>query len=154
VIFVRHARPIVDRAVPPSEWVLAPGAEFSLPYDLPVICSAETKARQTAGLIADACTVDARLSEVERSWSDDFENDVAQYLAGEPLDGWEPQSEALARFTAAVDDHGEATYVAHGTALTLYLASVVPDLDAFAFWTELRMPDAWLIDGTELTRLS
>ena len=99
MIFVRHALAVVDRALPPSEWVLAPGAELSLPFDLPVVCSAETKARQTAALFTDACTVDARLGEVERGWSDDFEADIARYFVGEALDGWEPASDARARFT-------------------------------------------------------
>jgi hypothetical protein len=53
-----------------------------------------------------------------------------------------------------VEQHGRAIYVSHGTVLSLYLASVVPDLDAVRFWRELRNPDAWLLDGTGLFRLS
>jgi hypothetical protein len=37
--------------------------------------------------------------------------------------------------------------------LTLYLASIVPTVDAITFWAALRNPDAYELRGTELTRL-
>jgi hypothetical protein len=46
-----------------------------------------------------------------------------------------------------------ASYVSHGTVLSLYLASVVPSLNAMRFWTELRNPDAWQLDGESLVRV-
>lgn len=147
MLFVRHAPPVVDRSVPAADWSLAPGAELSLAVQLPLVSSAETKARQTAALLGEHCEIDARLGEVTRGWSDNFEAEVARYLDGEALEGWEPQRDACARFTAAVDEHGDATYVTHGTVLTLYLSSVVPDLDPFTFWRALTLPDAWAWDG-------
>ena len=54
---------------------------------------------------------------------------------------------------AVTDEHRDAVYVTHGTALSLYLASVVPNLDPFGFWTGLQSPDAWLIDGERLIHL-
>jgi hypothetical protein len=35
--------------------------------------------------------------------------------------------------------------VTHGTVLSLWLGSVLPDFDALAFWSDLRMPDAFAV---------
>jgi broad specificity phosphatase PhoE len=90
---------------------------------------------------------------VWRPWTDDLNASVARYFLGETLDGWEPQAVAGARVQSVVDEHGDVLYVTHGTVLTLYLASVVPTLDAMSFWTALTTPDAWRVDGERLVRL-
>ena len=55
---------------------------------------------------------------------------------------------------AALEDYGEAIYVSHGTVLSLYLASLVPRLEAMRFWSEVANPDAWELDGNRLSRVS
>ena len=152
MIFVRHAKSAPDPAIPESEWPLAPDAvvDLLLP-SLPVVCSDTRRARDTAAYFGTP-RVDDRLVEIRRPWTDDIERDVARYLRGEEVSEWEPQRDALARFEATLAERGEAIYVTHGTVLSLYLGSVVPDLDAFAFWQNLTMPDAWALDGGELRR--
>jgi broad specificity phosphatase PhoE len=155
MIFIRHARPIVDETRPPAEWELAPDAvpHFALP-DLPVVASAERKAQATAAFIADEFAIDHRLGEVTRPWVDDLAVANARYLLGERMDGWEPQPDAVARFTAAVGEYGEAIFVTHGTVLTLYLATAVPDLEPVGFWSGLAFPDAWSLGDNRLTRVA
>jgi hypothetical protein len=50
-----------------------------------------------------------------------------------------------------VKDHGPAIFVTHGTVLTIYLASIAPDIDAMTFWSGLSTTDAWNVDGTQVT---
>ena len=98
--------------------------------------------------------IDIRLREVTRVNTEDFDAKIVGYLAGEPVLGWEPYEEVSDRIHTVVDEFGsDALYVGHGTALTLYLKDRSPSLDAYAFWTQLRNPDAWQLRGTGLTRL-
>lgn len=75
------------------------------------------------------------------------------YFSGQPVSRWESQAQAVARVEAVVAEHGEAIYVTHGTVLSLFMASRCPELDAYAFWTRLRNPDAWQIEGAEPVRV-
>jgi broad specificity phosphatase PhoE len=158
VIFVRHGRAVVQADVRTDDWPLDPAhltdietLRGALP-DLPVVCSGMRRAVETARFFGSP-TVDPRLAEVSRPWTDDLEPSIARYFAGEPLPGWEPQEAARARFRAAIRDHGRAIYVSHGTLLSLYLASAVPALNAMRFWSELRNPDAWQLDSESLVRV-
>ena len=159
VIFVRHGRAIVQRDAPTSEWPLDSAyvadviALRTLMPDLPVVCSDMRRAVETAQFFGEP-TIDPRLREVSRPWTDDLDDSVTRYLGGEAVDDWEPQSEARARIAGVVEQKGRAIYVSHGTVLSLYLASVVPDLDALRFWSELRNPDAWRLEDKGLVRLS
>jgi broad specificity phosphatase PhoE len=158
MILVRHARALVRKDEDPHSWPLDPEhihqieALAPLVPKRPVVCSDMQRAIGTAGYFGEPI-VDSRLAEVERPWTDDFEPAVARYLAGQHLDGWEPQDDARARFRAVVAEHGNAIYVSHGTVLTLYVASVVADLDSFEFWQSLASPGAWQIDDSSITRL-
>jgi broad specificity phosphatase PhoE len=159
VILVRHGRAIARTDVPTDAWPLDPAylTDISLLRavvpDLPVVCSDMRRAIDTAQYFGEP-TIDPRLGEVARPWTDAIEGAVARYLRGEAIEGWESQADARARFRSVVDDHGRAIYVTHGTVLALYLASIVPTLDALQFWSELRNPDAWELDGNGLVRLS
>jgi broad specificity phosphatase PhoE len=160
VIFVRHGRAILRPELPAHEWPLDEAhlddivaLRHVLP-DLPIVCSDMRRAIDTARLLGEP-TVDPRLAEVSREFSDDdFRGSVARYLQGDTVDGWEPQADALARIQSSVVDNGEAIYVSHGTLLTLYLASIVPDLSAMQFWEAFTNPDAWQVDGDRVIRLT
>jgi broad specificity phosphatase PhoE len=158
MIFVRHGRAIVQPQVPAHDWPLDPAhvdsisaLRVSLP-ELPVVCSDMRRAVETAKFFGEP-VVDPRLQEVSRPWTDDLDGAIARYFRGEPVEGWEPQADARARLAAAVEDHGRAIYVSHGTVLSLHLASVVPTLDAMGFWAGLTSPDAWRLEGAGLVRL-
>ncbi len=144
---------------PSREWPLDPEHApdiVTLRAALPrrrVVCSTMRRAIETAELLG-APAIDARLDEVPRPWSDDLDAAIARYFAGEPREGWEPQGEARARMDAAIREHGDAIYVSHGTVLSLYLASVVPGLDALGLWNGLRNPDAYELRGNALTHLA
>jgi broad specificity phosphatase PhoE len=65
---------------------------------------------------------------------------VGRYLAGEPIDGWEPAAEARARFAAcaralAGDARGPLALVTHGLVLSLHLGLSPEE------WEALRLPD-------------
>ena len=65
----------------------------------------------------------------------DYQERVRRYLAGEPLDGWEPRADARARVAAALDGLDDAVAVSHGLAISLYLGW------SFEQWRALRLPD-------------
>lgn len=157
-IFVRHGASLPDADLPTEEWPLDPDrrADVAALADrlpgLPVVCSDLLRAVQTAEHFGSP-TVDPRLAEVTRPFVADLEHTIAPYFAGRAVDGWEPQADAIARFDAAVADHGDACFVTHGTVLSLYVASRCPDVDAYTFWARLRTPDAWTIQDREPVRL-
>ena len=150
---------MTQRGQPTQEWPLdlahvgdIAALKPALP-ELPVVCSDMRRAIGTASFFGTP-TIDARLAEVSRPWSDDLDAAISRYFGAESLDGWEPQADVRARMQAVVADHGDAIYVSHGTVLSLYLASLVPALEAMRFWSELRNPDAWELDGSRLSRVS
>lgn len=158
MIFVRHARAVVDPERPTEEWPLDPAhvgdvarLRVALP-DLPVVCSDMLRAVETARLIGEP-TVEPRLAEVSQPWTDDLEGCLVRYFAGERIAGWEAQDAARARLQSVVDEHGEAIYVSHGTLLTLYLASARPTVDAMEFWAALASPSAWQVAADRLVHL-
>jgi broad specificity phosphatase PhoE len=164
VVLVRHALSVADPDVDSRFWRLADGAfaeaerlARSLPDDVggPVWASSETKAVETAHAIANVLNadvaVDDRFGEVSRPWTaGDYRSLAKRYLAGEPVDGWEPADAVRQRFASAVAETatGRAVVIVdHGLAMSLYASAVVP-LDVVAFWEALAFPDAWLIaDG-------
>ena len=149
----------MERDVPSSQWPIDPShvgdidqLRLALP-DLPVISSDMRRAADTATFFGKP-TVDPRLVEVARPWTKDLDSDVARYFRGDVLPGWEPQVSARSRFEAAVQHHGSAIYVTHATVLTLYLAATLPGFEALGFWRGLEWPDAWVVNGNGLLRLS
>lgn len=164
VLLVRHAEPVVDRSVPPADWPLTPEGLASarslgptLAAELAgrvVACSWERKALETAAAMVgsvDDVLVDLRLGEVRRPWVESGHREaVLAYLRGEASPGWETREEAVGRFREGLESlpTREPAVVTHGTVMTLFVASVVADVDAPGFWSNLEMPDAWLVDLT------
>ena len=105
-MLVRHAAVVVDQSRPPHEWSLSDeGRAAARALVLPAgsaLTSPEAKARETATLARLDAVIDERLREVERPWSDDYQQLVERYLGGEDLVDWEPRAAALARLRAAL----------------------------------------------------
>src|SRR5438105_5004024 len=145
--FVRHAPVEVRLDRPASTWELSDDgradAEALARKLAPVPSSPEPKAFATAEPIARlsavAVEVDARLREVARETNaptyDAHRDAVRRYFHGEPVDGWEPQAAALARFRAALDGVDGAAVVTHATVLSLFLGY------GFAQWNRIALPD-------------
>lgn len=169
VILIRHAEPQVEPNRPPAEWRLSSrGSELS--YELGaclisrglhrLVTSPEVKAVATANAVADvlglSVIADDRLREVQRPWTDgNFPAVVARYLQGDVIEGWEPFEEVVLRLSIALLSHsgaGPIAFVTHGTAMACLLDSAEPK-DRVHFWSELTMPDAWALQGKNISRL-
>lgn len=169
LVLIRHGEPVIDEDAPPPSWRLSQKGRVDsarlAPRLAPLVLtrfvsSTEPKAVETAEIIARALGVpastDVRLNEVRRPWVEDgFARDVTQYLAGQVVRDWERIDEVQRRMTSAVDEitgHEAVGVVTHGTALTAWLVTRVT-FSAHDFWHDLRLPDAWLLEGSALTRL-
>ncbi|HVT75604.1 MAG TPA: histidine phosphatase family protein [Acidimicrobiales bacterium] len=166
MILVRHATPMIDPAIPPPNWRLTPegaeaaellGRELPLPATFTVMASTERKAIETASAITRSPVgTSAAFCEVTRPWYDGpavLEQHAARWFGGDPVDGWEPRGDAVARFARGVlvQDPDNLIVVTHGTVMTAWLVSIGMVDDAMAFWTDLLMPDAWEV-GHNLVR--
>jgi hypothetical protein len=161
-LFIRHGPTVVAAGSPPEAWALSHGAAESVRPIRPllryltrplVVSSEYVKARATADLLSDDRAIDPRLNEVSRPWVDDITAAVRRYLDGGLVNGWEPQEQATARFSEAVQAWGSVAYVTHGTVLALYLSSRFSEVRPFEFWGSLSAPDAWLVDGEQLVHV-
>jgi len=156
VILVRHAKSVVDATVPPEDWALADGAREAAAElgrhlrGARVLASTERKAIETAEALGlGAVTTSEAFCEVTRPWYDDGDAmalDAQRWFAGATVEGWEPFAAAVDRFGRGVD--GQSVVVTHGTVMTAWLLSQGAVKDAFAFWRDLRMPDAWELGPT------
>ena len=169
---VRHARPILDLAVPASTWVLDPEHEHLVadlagrapwPTDAVWFTSPEPKAMRTALLLAGReVPVVEDLREHDRrgtGWVPDFTDAVREAFANpcsEARPGWEPMSRTRSRVVAAVRqilaEHPgrDVVLVGHGTAWTLLAAVLTgtePDLER---WRILAMPDVMTVEAARL----
>ncbi len=158
----------MDPSVPSQKWELSrEGQEAAgrLARSLatppgPVYSSPETKAAQTARLLADASGLDVDvegdLREVEgRPWTNgraEYEGIVGRYLRGEPVQDWEERREAQRRMVAVVQKvmrlEGDVFVVSHGLVLALclsWLLRVEPGT-LFPVWQTMRFPDLCVID--------
>jgi broad specificity phosphatase PhoE len=137
VILVRHARTVVDPAVPSFEWRLSPqGRAAAAALELPplhALTSPEPKAVETAVAAGLQATIDERLREVARPWEDAYEEQVRRYLAGDEPTGWERRADALARLHAALDGF-DGIAVTHRLAIALFTGL------AFEAWRALPFP--------------
>lgn len=164
ITYVRHAMPVADASVSPSDWHLDAEGRSSAaalaerldatPQLAALVTSTEPKARETAEAIAERWQVevrgDDRLREVERPWVGDGYRHVAhRYLRGELPDGWEPHEHAARRAADAVREAtgsapGAVVVVTHGLLLSIHLADLLgPAFDRDSFWSTLAFPDAW-----------
>jgi broad specificity phosphatase PhoE len=137
MLLVRHAAVVVDPSRPAHEWPLSDAGRTAaralvLPA-APSLTSPEAKARETAALAGLDAAVDERLRELERPWSDHYQDMVERYLGGEDLVDWEPRASALARLRAALDGF-DGVAVSHGLAISLYAGL------SFDEWVALPFP--------------
>lgn len=163
VLLIRHARPGADPAVPRGEWrlddagrqaavelgvVLAP-----LLAGRVIVASTEPKAIETVAAVTgrDPQLTDVGFGEVEHPWIDLAAEKHAvslAYLGGKDVADWEPAPAVVDRFAAALDriEARDVVIGTHGMAAALWTASVVPGVDAPTLWSQLRLPDAWIVD--------
>jgi broad specificity phosphatase PhoE len=158
--------PDLTPGVSPKRWRLGETAgedcvllAHALPRQLASVVrsSAETKAEQTAAIIAMRrglrVETDEDLGEVDRpdAWVEDHRSLAAAYLSGQEHPGWEPRRQVMRRFADAVEramaspGDGDVVVVNHGMALSLYL-ELVARIDIVPFWRALTFPDAWRVD--------
>jgi broad specificity phosphatase PhoE len=166
-MLVRHAKPVVDTSVPAAEWALSAegraaaaelGRQLVLPAASVIVTSTEPKAIETgAALTRSPVATSVAFCEVTRPFYDapgELERHVAEWFAGETVDGWEPRSHAVARFARGVAErnHEHLVVVTHGTVMTAWLASMELVDDPLGFWRDLRMPDAWSVERRGVQR--
>jgi broad specificity phosphatase PhoE len=132
---IRHAQTVLDRATPSHEWPLSEdgrAAARALALSGPALSSTEQKALDTARLAGLEAMPDDRLREATRPFVEDYEPAVARYLAGEPLEGWEPRDEVLARMRAVLDGY-DGVAVSHGLAIAIYAGLSFDEWHAMPF---------------------
>ncbi|WP_168929752.1 histidine phosphatase family protein [Nocardioides sp. GY 10127] len=165
---VRHGRPLVDPALPPSAWELDPAAfdevwalrDVLSPRSSPRAssrafwaCSPERKAVETAQLLTDG-DVGVLPSLVEqrgRTWlPEGLDAAVADALARPSVParpGWEPVADLRARLVATVDalraEHPgrDLVLVGHGLAWTVLEAAVRGTEPTPGEWRAWGFPD-------------
>lgn len=172
LLFVSHPEIVVDPAVPVPRWHLSPvGIErtraFSrrIPAPARIVASDETKAIETAGLIAAAhglpVAVHPGLAELDRSATGyvphDEHNAIADACFAYPersARGWERAVDAQARILAAwrqiaAEAAGPTMLVGHGGTGTLLLCALA-GLPIARSRDQKRGGCAWTHDGTRL----
>ena len=162
--------PVIDPAVDPALWELSEeGAEAAawlgrrLARPAVVVSSDELKAAATARAIAAvhdvAVEFDGRLGEVARDepFAGDFRARRRAYVGGAAHPGWEDREAVVERIDAVVSgrltrgEEGIPVLVGHGMAFTLWLTARAALADPGAFWSDLRLPDAFHVDLAEAT---
>jgi broad specificity phosphatase PhoE len=164
LVLIRHAEPLVSGGTPGAQWRLtnegkenagALGRRIDERSPTPLVwTSPERKARETAehAFPSVPTVVREELGEVEKPWyptTDELTQAVASYLGGEIVAGWERREDVIARLSPLRADVGPGerlAVVSHGVLLTVWLNDEGVLEDPFAFWSELRTPDAWELD--------
>ena len=119
-----------------------------------VLTSPERRARETAALFLPSVVPDIgdQLSEVKKPWhasANEHTNAVTKYLKGETVEGWERREDVISRIAQLKSDFGSSkslVFVSHGLLLTTWLDHEIGLSDPLSFWSELRIPDAWVVD--------
>ncbi|NBE95837.1 histidine phosphatase family protein [Nonomuraea sp. KC401] len=160
LLLVRHAMPAHGPAVPAHEWTLsAEGWQAArrlvarLPGDARLVSSEERKAWQTLGGY-DTITRDRRFNEVTRvePWEGDYRELRRAYVEGADHPDWEPRADVAERFDAGITEQlvragGRPLVMAtHGMAMTVWAKARLGLKDPGGFWTNLRFPDAHLVE--------
>jgi broad specificity phosphatase PhoE len=174
MILVRHSEPLKTDGTPADQWPLtdqgrrdasALGRSLSQgPTTAIVWTSPERKAFETAALALPsvATRVREQLAEVRKPWyitAEEHAKSVASYLEGETVHGWERRDDVVARLAVLETDfssiEGDLIIVSHGVLLTTWLDHQIALDDPYRFWSNLRMPDAWVADleDTSLERV-
>lgn len=177
LILVKHARPQIIPTLPAQQWLLGEEgrrqcvalADALAPWrpDL-IITSEEPKASETAQIVAERLGVPWQaapgLHEHDRTtvpyFADDaeFKERIKALFArpDELVFGDETASEALTRFTAALDralaeQRGRSiAVVTHGAVLSLYVAQRF-GMDTYTLWWTLDLPAFVVTDAPNLT---
>ncbi|HEY7093335.1 MAG TPA: histidine phosphatase family protein [Ktedonobacterales bacterium] len=166
LLLIRHAAPLILQDAPAREWPLSEEGRQACEafagrlakYRMTaIISSAETKARETAAILATRLGltpgVDADLNEHRRDnvpylGRPVFEAAIRRLFA-EPdtlVFGQESATQAYTRFAGAVEralaayPTEDVALLTHGTVMTLY-AERHAGVEPFAFWRALAMPD-------------
>jgi broad specificity phosphatase PhoE len=168
-ILVRHAQPLVSDNLPPAEWPLsdegrraaaALGRALDVRAVASVWVSGERKAHETAVLAFPHAAIRCRdeLNEVARPWysqPQELTDAMAAYLSGDDMAGWEPHDQVadrVARVLSELSSAGRVAIVSHGALLTALVDWQIGLEHPFEFWSGLRMPDVWKIDGKSVRR--
>jgi broad specificity phosphatase PhoE len=175
VLLVRHAEPEIIPAQPSELWTLSAKGRTSArelalklgPLNPGVIVvSPESKAWQTGAEIAAVLDLGTVAHEGLREqssgtapWFDDpfaFKEAVRDHFArrDEIVLGDESVRDAAGRMQTAVDEtlashdaQGVPVFVTHGRILSAWVTTVLGEPErAFEIWSELRLPDALLVD--------
>lgn len=77
---------------------------------------------------------------------DEFLEAVRRYHCGDPLPGWEPAAEVVARFTSGFVDG--AAVCSGGRAISAVVAHLT-GVDGFALWESLAIPDVLVLAENE-----
>ncbi len=165
LILVRHASPAYDEHVPPTLWPLSSGGlaaarDLQLPAGALLVSSDEVKAIQT---IEHAGPVirDSRFGEVRRvgePWNGPYRELRRSYVEGFAHEGWEPHSDVVRRFQAAIDEFrvpagsGALVVATHGMAMTVWLHARGWVSDPGSFWAGLRFPDVIAVEDLDAQR--
>lgn len=170
IVLVRHATPLIDPARPAGEWALderSAGDVRRLAEALQrlgvdsLVTSPEPKAARTAHLIAQALRLRVTHDDALREqgggtvpWFDDqaaFRSAVADHFLRhkEAVFGRESSDAAVARFREGVDRacarHSLPVLVTHGRVMCGYMGRTL-GRDPMEFWSDLQMPDAYVVD--------
>jgi broad specificity phosphatase PhoE len=114
----------------------------------------ERRARETAALAFPlvVASLQDQLGEVKKPWyasADEVTDATREYLKGEAVEGWERREDVISRTAQLKSDFGASerlVLVSHGVFLTTWLDQEIGLDDPFSFWSDLRMPDAWVAD--------
>ncbi len=164
---IRHARPEIERAVPPEHWhlsaegrinALALGGRIALTAGT-VFCSPEPRARETGAIIAGAAgaqvAVHPGLSELGFRAGflaqEEFSRRVRAYLDGGRDAAFEPYDDARRRIVACLaelcrSEEGDLALVSHGRIMTVLLGDILGRRLGAAEWALIAMPDWTLLD--------
>jgi len=167
-VLVRHAAPLVERGRSDSDWPLSPGGrEAALKLamqlqplaSLPLFCSPQLKARETAQILRpdEPLRLEDDLTEhgrgpidylPARAFGDAIEAFFERFDS--VVFGAESAAAAAQRLTGAVERlcRAPAILVTHGRIISAYLSTLLGS-DGLAIWRGLRMPDALLVRPRE-----
>jgi broad specificity phosphatase PhoE len=142
---------------PTQTWTasdLAAAAALSFPSDAYLVASTEPKAIQTLAP-SGPVVQEERFGEIRREgepFDGNFHELRLAYVSGTDHPLWEPRTDAVRRFDAALTDHlvraaGRPLVVgSHGMVLTLWRTARIGLDSPGAFWSALRLPDVLIVD--------
>jgi broad specificity phosphatase PhoE len=164
VVLIRHAEPLVAGETPGAEWPLTEKGRNDASVlgtsiadrstNAIVLTSPERRARETAALALPLLVAGVRdqLGEVKKPWyasADEHRHAIAEYIKGKVVEGWERREDVISRVSKLKSDIGSSeslVLVSHGLLLTTWLDHEIGLHDPLLFWSNLRMPDAWVAD--------